>query len=228
MNLGHARGDDLELVKENYRRFCGAIGANVQNLVFSQQIHIDNVRVCTTEDAGKGLYRPRDYEADGLVTDVPGLPLVIFSADCLPVLLYDPVRRVIGACHCGWRGTAMGIARKTVETLCRVYGSRPTDILAAIGPGISQCCFETHRDVPDAIRASLGEAAEETILPLPNDKFRVDLKAVNSIWLQRAGLPLENISVTEQCTCCQPEKFWTHRLVGQARGSMAAIIQLAE
>lgn len=226
MNLGHTRGDDPERVKENYRRFCAAIGANPDNLVFSKQVHRDNVRVCTSADRGKGLYRPRGYETDGLVTDVPSLPLVIFSADCIPVLLYDPVRRAVGACHCGWRGTALGIAKKTADTMAQVYGSSPGDILAAIGPGISQCCFETHADVPEAMVQALGAQADPFIQTLPNGKYRVDLKGINRYWLEKAGLSSEHISVTDQCTCCQPEKFWTHRLVGQERGSMAAVIQL--
>ncbi len=226
LNLGHARGDDREAVLENYRRFCAATGTDVQNLVFTKQVHRDDIQIVTSADAGKGLYRPRNWEVDGLVTDVPGIPLVVFSADCLPVLLYDPVRRAIGACHCGWRGTALGLAKKAAETLCRVYGSRPQDIRAAIGPGISRCCFETHSDVPEAMTAALGDAALPAIDRLENGKFKVDCKAINRTWLLQAGLLPEQIEVSDQCTCCQPEKFWSHRRVGQARGSLAALIQL--
>ena len=226
LNLGHARGDEMENVLENYRRFCQVTGTQVENLVFSKQVHRAEVRSCTMADAGKGLYRPRGYETDGLVTDVPGLPLVIFSADCIPVLLCDPVRRVAGACHCGWRGTALGIARNTVEAMVTRYGCHPADIRAAIGPGISRCCFETHEDVPNAILEALGQEAESSIDRLGGGKFRVDLKQINNIWLQKAGLSPDHIDITEECTCCQPEKYWTHRKVGQARGSLAAIIQL--
>lgn len=226
LNLGHARGDDREAVLENYRRFCAATGTDVERLVFTKQVHKDDIQVVTAEDAGKGLYRPRGWEVDGLVTDTPGLPLVIFSADCLPVLLYDPVRRAIGACHCGWRGTALGIAKKTAETLCREFGSDPKDILAAIGPGISRCCFETHRDVPDAMLAALGEAARPAIDELGGGKFKVDCKAINRTWLLQAGLSPEHIEISDQCTCCHPDLFWSHRKVGQARGSLAAVIQL--
>ncbi len=226
LNLGHTRGDDPHAVLENYRRFCRATGTDVQNLVFTKQVHRDDIHIVTLQDAGKGLYRPRGWEVDGLVTDVPGVPLVVFSADCIPVLLYDPVTRCVGACHCGWRGTALGLAKKTAETMCRVYGAQPQSLLAAIGPGISRCCFETHRDVPDAMTAALGQQAMDAITPISDTKYLVDCKAINRTWLQNAGLLPQNIEVSDQCTCCQPDRFWSHRRVGQQRGSLAAVIQL--
>ena len=109
------------------------------------------------------------------------------------------------------------------------FGSRPADILAAIGPGISPCCFETHADVPDALRAQMGTEAEDFIRALPGGegKFRVDLKGVNSRWLELAGVPSEHISICTACTACDLDTFWSHRIQGQARGSMAAMIQLS-
>ena len=103
MNLGVNRGDDPERVRENFRRFCAAIGAEREGLVFSSQVHGDGVRTVTSADLGKGLEQTVDYEADALITDVPGAVLTVFSADCLPILLYDPVRRAVGAVHAGWR-----------------------------------------------------------------------------------------------------------------------------
>ncbi len=226
LNLGIGRGDSLEHVRENCRRFCAAIGAEYPNLVMSRQVHRDDVRVCTMADAGKGLYGQRDYEADGLVTDVPGLPLMIFSADCIPVLMYDPVRRCVGACHCGWRGTVMGIAAKTARTLMDVYGSRPEDIRVAIGPGISRCCFETHGDVPQAVRNAIGEDAEPFIDTLEGGKYRVDLKGINEYWVEKVGVLPEKIVISDDCTACHPDIYWSHRHTGNARGSLAAVIQL--
>lgn len=226
LNLGIGRGDELENVRENYRRWCSAIGADDKNMVFSKQVHLDNVRVCTAADAGKGLDRERDYEADGLITDVPGLALVIFSADCIPILLYDPVRKVVGGCHAGWRGTAQGIAGKTVRRMQEVYGCDPADIRCAIGAGISRCCFETHADVPTAMRAVLEADAEPFIDNLPNGKFRVDLKGINGYWLEKAGVSSSKIVISHDCTSCRREIYWSHRHTGSARGSMAAVIQL--
>ncbi|MCD7858012.1 MAG: peptidoglycan editing factor PgeF [Clostridiales bacterium] len=227
LNLGIGRGDDPERVRENCRRFCAAIGgADAERLVFSHQVHRADVRVCTLADAGKGLDRERDYEADGLMTDVPGLPLMIFSADCIPVLFYDPAGRVVAASHAGWRGTALGIVAVTLSRMEAVYGCRPADIRCAIGPGISRCCFETREDVPQAMRDALGAEAEDFIDPLPNGRFHVDLKGINRRWAEKGGVPPENIVISDDCTSCKRGLYWSHRHTGPARGSMAAVIQL--
>lgn len=226
LNLGHTRGDDPEAVRENYRRFCAATGAGkMEKLVLSHQVHKDHVRVCTMEDGGKGLDRERDYDADGLMTNVPGLPLVIFSADCIPILFHDPVKSVVAACHAGWRGTAQAIAQKTVRQMEEVYGSKPEDIRAAIGPGIGPCCFVTHNDVTDAMFQAFGELAKPYVNHIPGtDQFHVDLKGINAALLRAAGV--EQIDVSDVCTGCHQDKFWSHRFVGADRGSMAAVICL--
>lgn len=226
LNLGLSQGDDPACVRENFRRFCAAVGADVDRMVVTHQVHQDNVRIATSADAGKGLDRERDYDVDGLITNERGLPLVIHSADCIPVLLHDPVKQVIGACHAGWRGTALGIARRTVERMGEIYGTDPADVRCAIGPGISRCCFETDGDVPEAMRRALGSAAEPFIDVHPNGKFHVDLKAINRHWLLSAGVPAEHIAVCEACTACDTTTFFSHRRTGNARGSLAAVIGL--
>ena len=225
LNLGSTRGDDPESVRENYRRFFSAIGGDVRHVALANQVHSDTVRTVTAADVKKDLFSPEPYEADGLVTDIPGIALVVFGADCLPILFYDPVRRVIAAVHAGWRGTASGIADRAVEKMA-FYGCRPADILAAIGPGISRCCFETHEDVPNAMTAALGVRATPFLSPIENGKFQVDLKGLNAMRLERCGLLSEHISVTADCTACLPEKYWSHRATGGVRGSQAAVIQL--
>jgi len=149
--------------------------------------------------------------------------LTVFSADCTPILFYDPVAGAVGACHAGWRGTAAGIAARVVEQMRSEFGSEPKNIRAAIGPCISQCCFETREDVPNAMLKTLGEEARSFILP-KGEKFLVDLKGLNALWLRRAGV--EQISVAEECTACEPDRFWSHRRVGDRRGSLAALITL--
>lgn len=225
MNLGTTRGDEPERVRENYRRFFAAIGGEVESVAMSNQVHGDVVRVVTQADRKADLYEEEPYEADGLVTDIPGLALVIFGADCLPVLFYDPVRRVIAAAHAGWRGTASGIVERAVEKMA-FYGCQRKDILAAVGPGISGCCFETHEDVPNAMTSALGVAATPFIKPVENGKFHVDLKGLNTLRLERTGLLPEHISVSGDCTACRPDKYWSHRATNGQRGSQAAVIQL--
>lgn len=226
LNLGKGRGDDLQNVRENYRRVCAALEVDITKMIFSNQVHGDVVRRVTMEDAGKGLDRPTDYEADGLITNVPGLTLVVFGADCLPILLCDPVKKVIAAIHAGWRGTALGIAERAVEKMTGDYGCRPGDILAAIGPGISKCCFETNEDVPQAMREALRAAAEPYIMESGNGKFHVDLKGINALRFQRAGVLSTNIDTSPDCTLCKPEKYWSHRYTKGQRGSQAALISL--
>ena len=226
MNLGLHRGDDAENVYANYRIFCDTLGVDAEKCVLSKQVHRDDVKIVLEGDAGAGLLRPQDYEADALVTNVPGLVLTIFSADCIPTLYYDPVSRCIGAAHAGWRGTARGIAAKTIRTMARIYGAEPQNIRAAIGPGISQCCFETTDDVPAAMREALGDAADAYMAQTENGKWHVDLKAINAHFMRQAGVPAEHISISGACTACDTALYWSHRIVGDARGSQAAMICL--
>ena len=227
LNLGAHRGDEEANVRENFRRFCAAIGADSGALVKNHQVHSDLVRPVTRADIQTDPAAPGLVEADGLVTDQPGVCLTIFSGDCIPILLYDPRRRCVAAAHAGWRGTAAGIAARAVDAMAEGYGCRPGDILAAIGPGIGPCCFETHVDVPDGLRSGLGKESEAFIRPLPGgQKYQVDLKGANRRWLELRGLSPQNIALCPACTACARDLFWSHRLQGQSRGSMAAMIQL--
>ena len=225
LNLrGYIHGDQKENVEENYRRFCAAIGVDVQNVVLSQQEHLDHLRLVTPDDCGKGLWRERDYCAvDGLLCNTPGIPLVVFSADCNVILLHDPVRHAIAAVHAGWRGTALGIAAKAVREMHAQFGSDPADIRAAIGPAIGKCCFETDDDVPQALRQALGDAVEPYMIKT-GAKWHIDLKAINALWLRQEGLT--HIDISDLCTMCRSDLFWSHRRMGNARGVQAAVICL--
>lgn len=226
LNLGQSRGDDPDHVRENYRRFLKAIGADGGRIAMTNQVHGGAVRCVTTADVKSDPYDKPAYEADGLMTDLPGVALIVYSADCIPILFYDPARRVIAAVHAGWRGTAAGIAAAAVERMRDVYGCQPADILAAIGPGIGPDCFETHEDVPNAMTAALSTAVLRHITIKENGKFAVDLKNINAMRLEQAGLDPAHIAVSRVCTSCDLDKFWSHRKQGTNRGSMAAAIQL--
>lgn len=223
LNLGVHRGDAPENVWENYRILGSAVGFSPEQTVFTRQEHTAIVRKVTRADCGCGLLREPEQPADALITNETGVFLVCFSADCTPVLLFDPEKRAVAAIHSGWRGTAAGIAAEAVFAMQREYGSDPAHLRAAIGPCIGPCCFETDRDVPDAIVSRLGAEALCAIRK-SGEKYFVDLKACCRIWLQRAGV--RQIDISEDCTRCQPERFWSHRAVGQARGSLAAVIGL--
>lgn len=214
------RGDTAENVAENYQILGETLGFETANMVLTRQIHSDLVRVVTRKDAG-GIDH-RDYPAcDALVTADPGTVLVIFTADCTPILLWDPVTGAVGAAHAGWRGTAADIAGKTVRAMETAFGCDPATIRAAIGPNIGPCCFETGADVPAAMREMFGANVETWIRP-GKDKYYVNLKEINALALRRAGVSMVEISPV--CTCCENTRFWSHRYTRGERGSQGAVI----
>ena len=191
LNLGAGRGDNPANVGENFSRFCAAVGADVNALVKNHQVHSARIRPVTRADILPNPVQAGEFQADGLVSNEPGVCLTIFSGDCIPILLYDPVRRCVAAAHAGWRGTAAGIAARAVDRMVRDYGCQADNILAAIGPGIGPCCFETHDDVPNAMRSAFGGGAEDYIKPR-GAKWTVDLKAINAWRLREAGAAAES------------------------------------
>ena len=217
--------DSKDNVRENFRRFCAALDTSAEDLVLSVQVHQDTIRHVTAADRGKGLFCPADYTADALVTNEPGLNLMVFSADCIILLLHDPVTRSIGAVHAGWRGTALDLPAKTVAEMGRLFGARPGDIRVAIGAGIGPCCFETHDDVPDAMIASFGGSVKGYISPL-GEKWAVDLKGINGWRLREAGVLPDRIDVCPLCTACRGDLYWSHRKLGDRRGVQGALIGL--
>ncbi len=225
MNLSYTRGDSYDNVFENHRRFAAALGYPMDRLVSTRQVHGDVIRIPQDSDRGKAARMELDYECDGLMTDRPGLPLMVLTADCCPVLLYDPVRKAAAAVHAGWRGTALGIAGKAAAEMVRVYGCSVENIVAAIGPCISKCCFETDRDVPDAMINALGSDAE-AFITRSGAKFHVDIKGINAQFLRRQGVT--NIHISDQCTACDTDQYFSHRVMGDKRGSLASVIMIPE
>ncbi|MCD8376955.1 MAG: peptidoglycan editing factor PgeF [Oscillospiraceae bacterium] len=226
LNLSASRGDDPQCVRENYRRFCTVVGIRADRLALTRQVHGCTVRAVTERDVQQDVCVPAEAECDALVTRTPGLALAVFTADCIPILLYDPAVRAVAAVHAGWRGTAGDIVGRTVEKLTDCFGSRPEEVLAAIGPGISRCCFETDGDVPQTLEERLGPLARPYVEAGPEGKFHVDLKAVNAALLRRAGVAPGHIEISSHCTACLPNLYWSHRVTQGRRGNQAAVIML--
>ena len=220
LNIGQHRGDDPENVAKNYAILGNALGFDPKNLVLTRQIHTDIIRVVTKEDCN-GLDHRNYPECDALITNDPGVGLVIFTADCTPILLHDPVTGAIGAAHAGWRGTALDIAGKTVRKMVKIFGCDPKNIRAAIGPNIGQCCFETDKEVPEAMLKAYGAEAQNSIRAA-GSKYYVNLKSINALSLKRAGV--NNIEISQDCTMCQNHRYWSHRFTQGDRGSQGAII----
>ena len=225
LNIGIHRGDLWENVLKNYEILGNALGFDSKNLVLSHQTHTDIVLRVGKEQAGAGLFAPELPECDGLITNEPGIALAVFTADCTPILLHDPVTGAVGAVHAGWRGTAASIAAKAVEAMAREFGCRPENIRAAIGPNIGACCFQTDADVPDAMLEAFGEEVKAFITPKA-EKYYVNLKEINALVLRRAGV--RHIDISTECTVCQCHRFWSHRVTKGDRGSQGAIIVCKE
>ncbi len=203
LNAGHSVGDEPAAVAENQRRICGALGVEAASVASGYQAHGVGVAVIGPQDCGR--VRPA---ADILLTGRPGIPLMQRFADCAPLVLYDPVRRALGLAHAGWRGTVQGVALETVRAMSRAFGSRPADVVAGVGPSIGPCCYEIGPEVAAQVRAGFAEG-ERWLLSRPGGAIHLDLWAANREQLRAAGV--EQVEVTELCTACHCEEFFSHR-----------------
>ena len=202
-----------------------ATGIDTDRLVFTRQVHGREVRIATEADIHT-LFTPVPYEADGLVTNIPGLPITCFIADCVPLLMEDTRHGVIAAVHCGWRSTVQDIMAAAVEKML-LLGAQPGEIRAAIGESIGACCFETGPEVPEAVYALLPDWHEGLVRPGKTpDKSYVDLREAIRRRLVQLGVPAEQIAVSDECTMCRPDKYWSHRATKGQRGHQAAMIVL--
>lgn len=230
MNLSFTRGDDEAAVRENYHRIAKSIGVKCENMVLSQQTHTTNVRVVTEKDKGKGIVTPLDYtDVDGMVTNIPGICLVTFYADCVPLYFVDPVQKAIGLSHSGWRGTVGKIGKETIRKMEEQYGSDPKDILAAVGPSICMDCYEVSEDVILEFQKNFEERYwKDLFYRKENGKYQLDLWKANEIIFKESGILPEHIAVTNVCTHCNSEILYSHRTSGDRRGNLAAFLALKE
>lgn len=230
MNLSFSRGDNPKAVEENFKRFARAICVKPENMVFSKQTHTANVRKVIEKDKGKGFLKPTDYDdVDGLITNVPGICLVTFYADCVPLFFVDPVKKVIGLSHSGWRGTVRKIGLETVKKMQKEYQSRPEDILACVGPSICQDCYEVSKDVIEEFKTAFSkETWGKLFYEKENKKYQLNLWKANELVFQEAGILPEHMAVTNICTQCNKKNLYSHRATNGKRGSLAAFLALKE
>lgn len=228
MNLSFSRGDREEAVHENFCRMAEALDVDASRFVFSRQTHTTNVQIVREEDAGKGYVRPFDYDdVDGLVTNVPGITLVTFYADCVPLYIVDPVQKVIGLSHSGWRGTVGKIGLRTVEVMRQEYGCKPEDLYAAVGPSICQDCYEVSEDVVEQFRNAFAkECWEDLFYEKEGGKYQLNLWKANEEVFLEAGILKEHMAITNVCTCCNQEVLFSHRASMGKRGNCAAFLTL--
>ena len=223
MNISTHRGDAPAAVEENRRRIASAVGVDPEKMVYTCQTHTTNVALVTGEDAGKSL-----PETDGMITRTPGLCLVTFYADCVPLYFVDPVRKAVGLSHSGWRGTVGKIGAVTVRKMQEVFGSDPRDILAAIGPSICQDCYEVSEDVAQEFKQAFARHSKEKQLLYRKEdgKYQLNLWRANELGFLEAGVRAERIAAAGVCTCCNPELLFSHRASRGRRGNLGAFLML--
>lgn len=229
MNLSFTRGDKEEHVLENYKRIADVLGCELTDFVCTDQTHTTNVRVVGRADGGKGVVSKKDYtDVDGLLTNEPGIVLVTFFADCVPLYFVDPVKKAIGLSHSGWRGTVNRMGAETIRKMTENYGSNPEDLIAAVGPSICMSCYEVGVEVAEEfLRAFPKEEERKEILKRKEDgKYLLNLQKANYFIMRDAGVKKEHISVTDICTCCNGGELFSHRYSQGKRGNMGAFLGL--
>lgn len=225
MNMAFNRGDNPENVTENYKRICKSAGFDFDSLTASAQDHNTFVRAVTSENKGVGIYKPRDLQSvDALITNEKGVTLVTYYADCTPLFFVDTKQKAIGLAHAGWRGTVGRIGEKVVNKMTELYGTNPADIVAAIGPAISVCCYEVDKPCADNFYALSDLDSSRFVFPKDNGKYMIDLLETNRQILVAAGVKNENITVSDVCTNCNSELLWSHRATKGKRGTMSAFM----
>lgn len=225
LNLAFGRGDDDHVVKENLRLFCEAVGVDERSVVSLPQIHSDRVIHVDKSRCSEGYFKPPAEECDGYVITEPGITVGVKTADCVPILFYDPENLVAGAVHAGWRGTAAKIALRCVEKM-RKSGADPRNIRCAIGAAIRSCCYQVGEDFAAEIRELLGNEAAERFICSRDGGLYADIVGMNRQILLEAGVCEKNIDISEHCTCHEPELFYSHRATGGKRGTMLSVIAL--
>ncbi len=223
LNVSAREGDGNDHVRLNFEMIAAAFGMSVSQFLLVHQVHRDGVWVVDGGTLLSAHDPPPEYDA--VVTDRPGFALCIKTADCVPVFLVDPVRRVIGAVHAGWKGTALQIVGKAVREMIERFGARSADLSAIIGPAIGPCCYEVDTAVYQAMsnhpeRDSFFHASRE------EGKWMLDLFQANRLQLIRSGVPAPCIRQTDLCTACHPELFFSHRAQGGNTGRQLNFIMM--
>lgn len=228
MNFSYSRGDEKEAVDENFRRIAEVFDSSPERIVCSRQTHTTNIRLVTEEDCGKGTVKETDYEdVDGLITNIPDMILGTFYADCVPLYFVDTGRKAIGLAHSGWRGTVDRMGEQMLKAMKNAYGTRPEDVVAAVGPSICQSCYEVSEDVAEAFREKAPKEWKYILQDGKEEgKYQLDLQKANQLILINAGVPEEQIAVSDICTCCNSKIMFSHRASEGKRGNLGAFMEL--
>jgi YfiH family protein len=229
LNLGLGTDDNPESVQLNRQLLARAIQVDPDHFVFARQVHKGNVMVIGEGDKGRGFYSMNDAlpDCDAMITGVRGICLVIMVADCVPILIHDPVKRVVAVAHAGWRGTVTSIAMHTVKAMQQAFGCNPAHMHAGIGPSIGPCCYEVGREVEVALESQPFDQTS-FLYKEPSGRTILDLWEANRQQLLAAGLPETRIELAGICTLCNHETFFSSRAGKGITGRFVAGICLME
>lgn len=226
LNLSFKTGDTAEKVRENYERVCNALNIPMENLVLSDQVHGDRIKIVSSEDRGKGILMNSDiYEIDALITNEKNVALVTLYADCVPIFILDPKRNVIALAHAGWKGTVLKIGAKVINRMKEEFSTDPKDCIVAIGPSIGNCCYEVDQMVIDEFNKYFTNLSK-FVISKGNNKYMLDLWKANKLALEEIGVLERNITVSNICTQCNHDILFSHRADKGKTGRMAGILQL--
>ncbi|GHU63440.1 laccase domain protein [Clostridia bacterium] len=227
MNFITARGDTQEAVNANYEIMSKVLETPREQMVAAYQMHTTNVRKVGQEDAGKGIVYPRDYrDVDGLITNVPGLMLVTFYADCIPLYLVDVKNKAIGLSHAGWRGTVNNMAKNTIKAMQEAYDTKPENLFVAIGPGICSDCYEVNEELADEFKKIFPDNYQRIVQYNSKGNYFLDLCEANAQQFLDLAVPKSQIALSNICTCCNAKYLFSHRASAGKRGNMAAFLSL--
>lgn len=229
LNMAFHVGDSPDLVNKNREIFSAALQVDKSHWVTLNQCHTDIVVQAQAGHAGRGSGALTNVlaDADGLITNVPKLPLVTFYADCIPIYIVDPKNKAIGLAHAGWKGTVSSIGVKTLEKMSAAYGTVPADCLVAIGPGIGGCCYEIDEYLYNRVKESFPQFLDKVCsYTEDNNKWQLYLTRLNWLLLKSWGIKEGNISWSSECTKCNPDLFFSYRFSGGCTGRMAALLML--
>ncbi len=221
LNLAYHVGDNPSNVAENRRRFCYKLGIDVSSIVVANQVHSDNIEIIRSDQAGSGAYSTNNAvpNTDALITSSNAASIGVLTADCVPVMIFDPQTRTIGIAHAGWKGTILRIAQKTVLKMRSVFGVEPSNCLVMLGPSIMQCCYEVSDDILAKFDAEFGVST-------CTNGDKLDLHNAIRIQLMESGVKYNNIKSDQTCTACNLDIFYSHRAENGVTGRMMSIIKL--
>ena len=227
MNLAfNKKYDNPENTEKNYKIIADTFGFSVNNIIYTRQGHTDNILICDKKfSETKKFPMPDEYIYDAMITDIPEILLSVRTADCVPVLFWDKEHNAVGAAHCGWRGTLQKLQQKTALKMSEVFGTSLNNLQIAIGPCISKCCYEVSEEFYINFTETLGERVKIYFKEKGSKKYMCDLKGINKMLLFDI-ISENNINISPNCTCCEENKFFSHRRQGENRGSQSSFIGL--